>query len=109
MAFARTRQVLITQALTLLHNFTWHWRYTWRGRADTSAQLRCLVRFHGANGLVSTAGNLAVMRVLVEGAYLPLPVANGVASLGCSVVKFRLGERWVFSRGPVKLLGKELT
>ena len=88
--------------LALLHNFVWHVHYTWRDRRDGSALLSRLLRFHLSNGLVSMVGNLALMRVLVQGVHLPLLVANGIAILCCSVVNFCLGNSWAFAvRGGV--------
>ena len=78
--------------LAVLHNFVWHVRYTWRDRWDDSAVLSRLLRFHLSNGLVSMAGNLALMRVLVDELRLPVLVANGIAILCCSVVKLLAGR-----------------
>jgi putative flippase GtrA len=83
--------------IAVLHNFVWHLHFTWRDRRDKSAVLAPLVRFHLSNGLVSMVGNLALMRILVHGARLPLLVANGVAILCCSVVNFCLGDSWAFA------------
>jgi putative flippase GtrA len=83
--------------LTLLHNFVWHLHFTWRDRRDRSALLSQLVRFHLANGLVSMLGNLALMRILVHEAHLPLLVANSIAILCCSVVNFCLANNWAFA------------
>jgi putative flippase GtrA len=83
--------------LTLLHNFVWHLNYTWRDRRDRSAMLGQLVRFHLSNGLVSFAGNLALMRVLVQEAHLPLLASNSIAILCCSVANFCLGNQWAFA------------
>lgn len=83
--------------LTLLHNFTWHLHYTWRDRRDNSSRLRQLVRFHLSNGLVSMLGNLALMRLLVHQARLPLLASNVIAILCCSVVNFTLGNNWAFT------------
>jgi putative flippase GtrA len=83
--------------LTLLHNFVWHLHYTWRDRRDNSAVMAQLMRFHLSNGLVSMAGNLALMRVLVQEAHMPLLAANVVAILCCSIVNFLLGDRWSFA------------
>jgi putative flippase GtrA len=83
--------------LTLLHNFAWHLHYTWRDRRDDSAQAAQLVRFHISNGLVSMVGNLALMRVLVDGAHFPIIVSNGIAILCCSIVNFFLGNNWAFA------------
>jgi len=83
--------------ITLLHNFLWHLHYTWRDRRDDSALLSQLMRFHLSNGLVSMLGNLALMRILVHEAHLPLLVSNGIAILCCSIVNFCLGNNWAFA------------
>lgn len=90
--------------LTLLHNFVWHLHYTWLDqrldqkldRAGHSAFLAPLLRFHLSNGLVSLAGNLLLMRILVQGAHIPILPANLLAILVCSLVNFALGHCWVF-------------
>lgn len=82
--------------LTLLHNFLWHIHYTWRDRHGRSARLAQLVRFHLSNGLVSMVGNLALMRILVHDAHLPLLLANAIAILCCSLLNFCLGDTWAF-------------
>jgi putative flippase GtrA len=83
--------------VTLLHNFAGHLHYTWRDRRNHSALLGQLLRFHLSNGLVSMAGNLALMRVLVDEAHLPVLVANSLAILCCAMVNFCLGNDWVFA------------
>ena len=83
--------------LTLLHNFVWHLHYTWRDRRDHSALLAQLVRFHLSNGLVSLVGNLALMRLLVQEAHLPILASNCIAILCCSVINFCLGDGWGFA------------
>jgi putative flippase GtrA len=84
--------------VALLHNFIWHLHYTWRDRRDGSTMTQ-LVRFHLSNGLVSMVGNLALMRVLVHGARLPVLAANVIAILVCSVANFCLGNCWAFAGG----------
>lgn len=83
--------------LTLLHNFIWHLHYTWRDRRDNSKLLTQLLRFHLSNGLVSMAGNLALMRILVHEAHMPVLVSNSIAILCCSIVNFVLGNHWAFA------------
>jgi putative flippase GtrA len=98
--FTSGRYLFATAAaieLTLLHNFAWHLHYTWRDRRDSSALLVQLLRFHLSNGLVSLLGNLLLMRILVEGAHLPLLASNCLAILCCSMVNFCLGEHWAFA------------
>lgn len=81
--------------LTLLHNFVWHVRYTWSDRREAPLLVQC-VRFHLSNGLVSFIGNLALMKVLVDGAGLPILAANAIAILCCSLINFCFSETWVF-------------
>jgi putative flippase GtrA len=84
--------------LTLLHNFIWHVHYTWRDRRETSPVVAQLARFQLSDGVVSMAGNLGLMRILVHGAGMPVVAANGVAILCCSAVNFALGNWWTFAK-----------
>ena len=84
--------------VTLLHNFGWHVRYTWRERRGEGGLAGQLVRFHLSNGAVSMAGNLALMPLLVGVVGMPVVVANGAAILCCSAMNFGLGDGWVFAR-----------
>lgn len=81
----------------VVHNFIWHLRFTWPDRRGSSAVAGQFVRFHLANGMVSLVGNVALMRVLVEDAHLPLLVADSIAILCCSIVNFCLGDNWAFA------------
>jgi putative flippase GtrA len=86
--------------VTLVHNFVWHLHYTWRDRYAGVGVLGQCVRFHLGNGAVSMVGNLLLMRVLVEGARMPVVPANAVAIVCCSVVNFAAGDQWVFGYRP---------
>jgi putative flippase GtrA len=88
--------------ITLLHNFAWHWHYTWHDRRGEASGLRTLVRFHLSNGVVSVLGNLALMQLLVYRTHLPLLIANVFAILCCSVANFCLGNSWAFATNPQK-------
>ncbi len=81
----------------ILHNFFWHERWTWRDRAlAPGRRVERLVRFHMLNGLVSLAGNLALMWLLVGQAGLS-PIPANLASVAiCAVVNFMASERLVF-------------
>src|ERR1700748_3214957 len=59
---------------TLLHNFLWHERYTWRIRTALKprASLRRYLHFNLTNGAVSLAGNLLLMKLLAGQAGVPL-------------------------------------
>jgi putative flippase GtrA len=81
--------------LTLLHNFVWHFHYTWRG--SHGLVFTQLFRFHLSNGLVSLVGNLALMRLLVSQTHLPVLAANAIAIACCSLANFLLSHKWVFA------------
>ncbi len=100
--FARLNYLLATAIAveaTLIHNFIWHARYTWRMRTahDPRASLRRFLHFNLINGLVSLAGNLLLMKFLVEQASLPLVAANLIAIAACSTVNFAIAEFFVFA------------
>lgn len=83
--------------LTVLHNFAWHLRWTWKDRpAPPSALIWRLLRFNASNGAFSIAGNVVLMAAFlpfVPGHYL---LAN-LASIGiCSLINFVAADRWVF-------------
>lgn len=86
--------------LTLIHNFLWHLHYTWRERRQRPQPLAQCMRFHLSNGVVSFAGNLALMRLLVESAGVPVLAANVIAITCCSLFNFCLAETWAFRRRP---------
>ena len=95
----------IAVELTVLHNFLWHERWTWRDRlAGAEAPSRWLGagragrlwRFHASNGLISLAGNLLLMRLLVGLLGLPAIPANLAAVLLCALVNFAASDRFVF-------------
>ena len=83
--------------LTLVHNFAWHVRYTWRDRQSDVRWLDALTKFHVSNGAVSFGGNLALMWVLVRHGHLPVVFANLIAIGCCSLANFGLGDRWAFA------------
>jgi putative flippase GtrA len=82
--------------LTLVHNFVWHLNFTWHDRRDSSALVCQFLRFNASNGAVSILGNLAVMRLLVQGFRTPVLFANSFAVLICSAINFCLGHKWAF-------------
>jgi putative flippase GtrA len=123
---------LIAVETAILHNFVAHVHYTWRdrnlrsawhdrnlrsawrdrnlrsawrNRRSRKALLGALWRFQVSNGGVSLAGNFVLIRLLVGRAHLPVMVANVIAIGVCSLVNFRLGDRWTFAaRGVASLL-----
>ena len=83
--------------VALLHNFKWHTQYTWHDCRDSFSLRRQLVRFHLSNGLLSLAGNLALMPLLVHAAHLPVLISNCVSVVCCSVANFWVSHSWTFS------------
>ena len=82
----------------VIHNFLWHERFTW---ADRPARrflhsLARLGKFNTSNGLVSLAGNVLIMRVLVGQFHMNYMIANLIAVATCSIVNFLLSDRFVF-------------
>ena len=92
-------QYLLATALAVetavLHNFIWHERWTWKDRAPGGRAAR-LLRFHLANGLVSIAVNLVLMRLLSGRFHWPYLVANLASISAGSLANFFLGDLLVF-------------
>jgi putative flippase GtrA len=84
----------IAVEIAVLHNFAWHERFTWRDREFGGGWWRRMARFHLGNGVVSIAGNVALMRVLAGP--LNYLVANAIAIGLCSIANFAVSEWWVF-------------
>lgn len=83
----------------VIHNFLWHERFTWEDRHHPHIKRRLLrfLRFNIANGLVSIAGNMAFMYVLVGKLRVPFLAANLTAIAGCAMINFFLSDRFVFT------------
>ena len=79
----------------VLHNFLWHERWTWADRKGKGL-LRRLFYFHCANGALSIAGNLVLMRLFVGRMAMNFMVANTLAIAICSILNFLAGDRLVF-------------
>ncbi len=84
---------------TLLHNFAWHQRWTWRDRPCQSSRATAarLARFHLLNGSVSLVGNIGLVRILTgQGGVDPI-VANVMSVAACSLVNFLGSHLLVFA------------
>ena len=89
---------LIAVEAAVIHNFLWHRRWTWSDRTRPDAWQTRFWRFQLLNGAVSVLGNLVVMRILVDGAHIPIVAANALAAGICGLVNFTLSDRLVFLR-----------
>lgn len=92
-----TLETAVAVECAVLHNFVWHVHSTWRDRECGSSWPLRLARFQLSNGMVSVVGNVALMRVLVTAARVPLLPAQLVSIAVCSLVNFGLGDRFVFA------------
>jgi dolichol-phosphate mannosyltransferase len=92
----------IAVELAVLNNFVWHQRWTWRDRpsATMTETLGRLVKFNVTNGLVSLAGNLVFMSILVGRLHLNITGANVISVALCSLVNFVLADRIAFVTSP---------
>jgi putative flippase GtrA len=86
--------------LSILNNFVWHERWTWRDRPCVGrARLWRFARFHALNGLVSLGGNLLIVSTLVVNAGLSPIAANVIAVLACGILNYFGADRLVFEAG----------
>jgi putative flippase GtrA len=79
----------------VLHNYLWHELFTWADRRTTNSLGR-FFRFNLTTGVVSIAGNLLSMKVLVGVmgiSYLP---ANLLSVAACSLLNFVIADRAIF-------------
>ncbi len=88
---------------TIVHNFLWHERWTWRDRRETGAAVRWarLARFNLTTALTSLIGTLVWTAALVEIGGAPILVANAVAVALVGVLNLVLADRYVFTPPPL--------
>jgi putative flippase GtrA len=80
----------------VLHNFIWHERFTWRG--EPGGAIQRLLKFQAGNGLISIAGNVAVVSVLTGLFHAPPLLSNCAAIAVCALANFAVSEWFVFRR-----------
>lgn len=86
--------------MAVLHNFTWHERYTWRDRCSvhwTDVAGR-LIRFNLTTGMISLLGTTAIVKYLVSAHHLPVLIANIIAIPCCSMLNFLASDLIVFKK-----------
>ena len=91
---------VIAVEVAVLQNFMWHERWTWieRTRVTAAGVSGRLIRFHLANGLISIAGNLFLMWILVSKLRVHYFIANVIAIGSCAVLNFLASDRLVFRK-----------
>jgi len=82
----------------VLHNFIWHWRWTWHDRRGAVGHaIAALARFNLTNGLVSISANL-LSAYLLTGVWRIDPVLSSILSVAAgSLANFFLCDRVVFA------------
>jgi putative flippase GtrA len=97
---AKARYSLTRQFAALKRCATQNPRATQRPVATQSScspSLMRFLRFNFTTGLVSIAGNLGMMRLMVGWAHVNYLLANAVAIALCSLVNFAVSDEWVFA------------
>ena len=86
--------------LTVVHNFFWHERWTWRDRSshDKPGCWKRFLRFQITNGALSVGGNLIFMQVLVGIWAMNYTLANVVSITLCSILNFLASDHLVFQQ-----------
>ncbi len=84
--------------IAILHNFVWHWRWTWADRrgAGLDSPGAALFRFNLSNGLVSITGNVLSTYILTGFWKIDPVVANLVSIAIGSLANLLLSDRVVF-------------
>jgi dolichol-phosphate mannosyltransferase len=96
--FSYLAATAVAVELAVLNNFVWHQRWTWNDRPATTKKetMRRLAKFNITTGLVSLAGNLILMNLLVSHFGLPILGANLASVAACSILSFVLADRFAF-------------
>jgi len=82
----------------VLHNFFWHWRWTWADRraGDLRHMATSLLRFNLSNGLISLLGTALCTGLLTGYAHLNPLLANALSLAPCCVINYLVSDRLVF-------------
>jgi len=87
--------------VTVVHNFGWHWLWTWADRASHVPAPIAFARFFMANGLVSLMSNLALMPLIAGRLGLPPVPSNLIVIAVAGILNFGLADRVAFRAPPV--------
>src|SRR5213593_3816289 len=84
--------------MAILHNFWWHWKWTWADRSGGNRRqlLATLLRFNLTNGLISLSGNVLCAGVFTGLWHLDPIFANILAQAPCCLANFFASDRLVF-------------
>ncbi|MDE1156238.1 MAG: GtrA family protein [Acidobacteriaceae bacterium] len=79
---------------TLLHNFYWHRRFTWKSNGPLPVQL---YRFHLTNGLFAFTANLLLISWWTRLFHMPIVLATTLSAMLCSSANFAFCQLWTFA------------
>ena len=84
--------------VTVLHNFLWHERWTWRDRIQSRShgRLSRLARFNLVAGTLAIVGNVGFTGLYASALDIHYTLANLLAIASCSLMSFAANDRWVF-------------
>jgi putative flippase GtrA len=81
----------------VVHNYCWHRVWTWADRQRSDPAFLEFLLFAGANGLVSLAGNVAIVTALTAFTRVGAVPASLIAIASCGVVNYWVADRAVFA------------
>lgn len=89
---------MIAVQCSLIHNFFWHQRWTWKNSVSTGRResFQRFLKFNSTSGTISMMGNLGFTSILVQAVHLPYLVSNILAIGGCNVLNFVLANNFAF-------------
>jgi dolichol-phosphate mannosyltransferase len=89
---------LIAVQCSLIHNFFWHQRWTWKNSVTHGKResFQRFLKFNSTTGTISMMGNLGFTSILVQAVHLPYLVCNILAIGGCNVLNFVLANNFAF-------------
>jgi|SRR5678815_1858945 dolichol-phosphate mannosyltransferase len=89
---------LLAVETSVIHNFFWHWRWTWADRRSDGFRhmSATLLRFNLSNGMISLFGTVLCTGILT-GMLKVNPLLANVLSLGpCCVINYLVSDRLIF-------------
>ena len=95
--------------MAVLHNFTWHERFTWKDRSSVHWMEVAgrLLRFNLTTGMISLLGTTAIVKYLVSAHHLPVLIANLFAIPCCSMLNFLASDLFVFKKTASEFTGSD--
>jgi dolichol-phosphate mannosyltransferase len=89
---------LIAVQCSLIHNFFWHQRWTWKNSISTGRResFQRFLKFNSTSGTLSMMGNLGFTSVLVQAVHLPYLACNILAIGGTNILNFFLANNFAF-------------